>query len=61
VKNYPQIDVRDQADYKDLIQKQVNQLLYMIYGLLGLAIVVAVLGVINTLALSWWSGPGRSG
>nr|WP_202451943.1 FtsX-like permease family protein [Streptomyces sp. SID4948] len=52
VKDYPQVQVRDQADYKDLIQSQVNQLLYMIYGLLGLAIIVAVLGVINTLALS---------
>ena len=52
VKNYPEIDVRDQADYKDLIHKQVNQLLYMIYGLLALAIIVAVLGVVNTLALS---------
>jgi putative ABC transport system permease protein len=52
VKNYPQIDVRDQADYKDLIHKQVNQLLYMIYALLGLAIIVAILGVVNTLALS---------
>ncbi|WP_431678908.1 ABC transporter permease [Kitasatospora sp. KL5] len=49
---YPQISVRDQAGYKDLIQQQVNQLLYMVYGLLGLAIVVAVLGVVNTLALS---------
>ncbi|WP_327290803.1 ABC transporter permease [Streptomyces sp. NBC_01198] len=52
VKAYPQIDVRDQADYKDLIQSQVNQLLYMIYALLGLAIIVAILGVVNTLALS---------
>jgi putative ABC transport system permease protein len=52
VKNYPQIDVRDQADYKALIHKQVNQLLYMIYALLGLAIIVAILGVVNTLALS---------
>ncbi|MCL2734040.1 MAG: FtsX-like permease family protein, partial [Actinomycetia bacterium] len=52
VKNYPEIDVRDQADYKNLIHKQVNQLLYMIYGLLALAIIVAVLGVVNTLALS---------
>lgn len=52
VKDYPQLKVRDQADYKDLIHKQVNQLLYMIYGLLGLAIIVAILGVINTLALS---------
>ncbi|MFC4033778.1 ABC transporter permease [Streptomyces polygonati] len=52
VKDYPQVQVRDQADYKKLIQSQVNQLLYMIYGLLGLAIIVAVLGVVNTLALS---------
>lgn len=52
VKDYPQVQVRDQSDYKDLIQSRVNQLLHMIYGLLGLAIIVAVLGVINTLALS---------
>ncbi|MFJ2959873.1 ABC transporter permease [Streptomyces sp. NPDC087270] len=50
--DYPQIDVRDQADYKHLIKDQVNQLLYMIYALLALAIIVAVLGVVNTLALS---------
>ncbi|WP_354640858.1 ABC transporter permease [Kitasatospora camelliae] len=49
---FPQITVRDRAGFKDLIQQQVNTLLYMVYGLLGLAIVVAVLGVVNTLALS---------
>ncbi|WP_406199119.1 FtsX-like permease family protein [Kitasatospora sp. NBC_01560] len=52
LKDYPQITVQDKAGYKDLVQQQINTLLYMIYGLLGLAIVVAVLGVINTLALS---------
>ncbi|MGW1076231.1 ABC transporter permease [Streptomyces sp. NPDC002537] len=52
VKDYPQIKVRDQADYKKLIKDQVGQLLNMIYGLLALAIIVAVLGVVNTLALS---------
>ncbi|MEU1509302.1 FtsX-like permease family protein [Kitasatospora sp. NPDC005748] len=51
-KEYPQVTVRDQAGYKDLVQEQVNSLLYIIYGMLGLAIVVAVLGVVNTLALS---------
>ncbi|WP_037910414.1 ABC transporter permease [Actinacidiphila yeochonensis] len=50
--DYPQIDVRDQADYKSLIKGEVDQLLYMIYALLALAIIVAVLGVVNTLALS---------
>ncbi|MFI1969745.1 hypothetical protein BLA24_15970 [Streptomyces cinnamoneus] len=52
VADYPQIKVRDQADYKELIKGQVDQLLNMIYGLLALAIIVAVLGVVNTLALS---------
>ncbi|MDT0381972.1 FtsX-like permease family protein [Streptomyces sp. DSM 42041] len=49
---YPQYTVRDQADYKQTLQDQVGQLLNMVYGLLALAIVVAVLGVVNTLALS---------
>nr|WNW38103.1 FtsX-like permease family protein [Streptomyces sp. Li-HN-5-13] len=41
------------AAYKEeMIKSQVDQLLYMVYGLLGLTIVVAVLGVVNTLALS---------
>lgn len=52
VGDYPQIKVRDQADYKELIKDQVGQLLNLIYGLLALAIIVAVLGVVNTLALS---------
>ncbi|MGK5547581.1 ABC transporter permease [Streptomyces sp. URMC 127] len=52
VEQYPQVKVRDQSDYKKLIQDQVGQLLNMIYGLLALAIIVAVLGVVNTLALS---------
>ena len=52
VQPYPQIEVRDQAEFKELIQGQVSQLLNMVYGLLALAIIVAVLGVVNTLALS---------
>ncbi|MFJ6833284.1 ABC transporter permease [Streptomyces sp. NPDC091209] len=49
---YPQYQVRDQTDYKQQLKDQVGQLLNMVYGLLGLAIVVAILGVVNTLALS---------
>nr|WP_206322988.1 ABC transporter permease [Streptomyces sp. HNM0575] len=52
LKPYPQYQVRDQADFKETLQKQVGQMLNMVYGLLALAIVVAVLGVVNTLALS---------
>ena len=52
LKPYPQFTVRDQADFKQTLKDQVGQMLNMVYGLLGLAIVVAVLGVVNTLALS---------
>ncbi|MFF4863769.1 ABC transporter permease [Streptomyces sp. NPDC001231] len=50
--DYPQYTVRDQTDYKEELQNQIGQLLNMVYGLLALAIIVAVLGVVNTLALS---------
>ncbi|ADI07457.1 ABC transport system integral membrane protein [Streptomyces bingchenggensis BCW-1] len=50
--DYPQVKVRDQTDYKKMMKDQIGQLLNLVYGLLALAIVVAVLGVVNTLALS---------
>ncbi|MGV9275986.1 ABC transporter permease [Streptomyces griseosporeus] len=49
---YPQVQVRNLADYKELVHDQIAVLLYLVYALLGLAIVIAVLGVVNTLALS---------
>ncbi|BFO22211.1 hypothetical protein SHKM778_85990 [Streptomyces sp. KM77-8] len=52
LRGFPQYVVRDQTDYKEALQNQIGQLLNMIYGLLALAIVVAILGVVNTLALS---------
>jgi putative ABC transport system permease protein len=48
----PGATVQDQAGYKAEQAKQVNQLLYFIYALLALAIVIALLGIGNTLALS---------
>ncbi|MFF3504128.1 ABC transporter permease [Streptomyces sp. NPDC003247] len=50
--DYPQYTVRDQTDYKEALKDQIGQMLNLIYGLLALAIIVAVLGVVNTLALS---------
>ncbi|MCM2391661.1 ABC transporter permease, partial [Streptomyces albipurpureus] len=41
---YPQVQVRDQADYKELVGQQIAVMLYLVYALLGLAIVIAVLG-----------------
>ncbi|MGH3507988.1 MAG: ABC transporter permease, partial [Nocardioidaceae bacterium] len=38
--------------FADEQKQQVNLFLYFIYALLGLAVVIAVLGIVNTLALS---------
>ena len=49
---YPAYKVQNQADFKEDLKDQIGQLLNVVYGLLALAIIVAVLGVVNTLALS---------
>ncbi len=48
----PTVAVLDNQEYAEQLTAQVDQLLNMIYALLGLAIVIAVLGIVNTLALS---------
>lgn len=52
VEQLPTVTVQNQEEFTDAQRAQVNQLLYLIYALLGLAIIIAVLGVVNTLALS---------
>jgi putative ABC transport system permease protein len=49
---YYTVDVKNKAEFKGQQASQVNSLLGLLYGLLGLAIVIAILGIINTLALS---------
>ncbi len=46
------VQVQDREEFKGEGASQINALLAVLYGLLALAIVIAVLGIINTLALS---------
>ena len=46
------VDVRTRGEFQGYIASQINGLLGLLYGLLGLAIVIAILGIINTQALS---------
>ncbi|MGH3444453.1 MAG: ABC transporter permease, partial [Nocardioidaceae bacterium] len=52
VKDVPTVNVQTKQEFSKAQRSSVNQLLYLIYALLGLAIVIAVLGIVNTLALS---------
>lgn len=49
---YGAISVQDADDLADQLTEQVNQLLAIVYAMLALSIVIAVLGIVNTLALS---------
>ncbi|MFZ0323276.1 MAG: FtsX-like permease family protein [Actinomycetes bacterium] len=49
---YPTVRVQSQAQFKESIRSNVNQLLAVMVLLLSLAIVIAVLGIVNTLVLS---------
>ncbi|MFD4409680.1 MULTISPECIES: ABC transporter permease [unclassified Streptomyces] len=48
----PAVKVQDKKDISDGIAQMFTLMLNMLYGLLAMAVIVAVLGVINTLAMS---------
>ncbi|MCZ1000470.1 ABC transporter permease [Streptomyces mirabilis] len=50
--NNPAVQVQDKKDISNNIAQMFTLLLNMLYGLLAMAVIVAVLGVINTLAMS---------
>ncbi|MBE7702345.1 ABC transporter permease [Oerskovia sp. Sa1BUA8] len=51
-KPYMIVSVMDNDEFISSLASQVNQMLTILYALLGLSIVIAVLGIVNTLALS---------
>jgi putative ABC transport system permease protein len=52
VSPYYVVSVLDDEQFVDGLAAQVNQVLAILYALLGLSVIVAVLGIVNTLALS---------
>ncbi len=49
---YPNLRIQTRAQFEQSQQAQVNQLLGLIYALLGLAVIIALIGIVNTLMLS---------
>ncbi|HWG94965.1 MAG TPA: FtsX-like permease family protein [Mycobacteriales bacterium] len=52
VADYPVVSLKDQSQFKEEQKEQVGQLLLLVNALLVLSVVIAVLGIVNTLALS---------
>jgi putative ABC transport system permease protein len=49
---FPTVDTLNQQELKDNLEQQINQLVAFFYVLLALAIVISLLGIVTTLALS---------
>jgi putative ABC transport system permease protein len=49
---YPNVKVQSRAQFEASQSAQVNQLLGLVYALLALAVVIALIGIVNTLMLS---------
>jgi putative ABC transport system permease protein len=52
LKEFPVAKAQTLAQFKDTQAGQVNQLLGLVYALLSLSVIVALLGIVNTLALA---------
>jgi putative ABC transport system permease protein len=50
--DFPQVKVEDTGEFRRSQEAQLNQSLVVINGMLGVAIVIALIGIANTLALS---------
>ena len=49
---YPNLQIQTRAQFEQAAGVQVNQLLGLVYALLGLAVIIALIGIVNTLMLS---------
>src|SRR5699024_6077686 len=49
---YLAVQVQNRTEFQGEQAAQIDQMLAVLYGLLALAVVIAVLGIVNTLALS---------
>ena len=48
----PQLTVQDNSEFQQGLEDQIGQILIIVYALLGLCLVIAFFGIINTMALS---------
>ena len=50
--NYPEAVLQDRTEYQETIEGRIDTLLVTVNALVGFAVIIAVLGIVNTLMLS---------
>ncbi len=49
---YPNVSLQTRSQYEKASTASISQLLNLVYALLGLAVIIALIGIVNTLMLS---------
>jgi putative ABC transport system permease protein len=52
LESYPGVQAQDLTGVREQLTGQIDQLVGLVYGLLALAVIIAFVGIVNTLALS---------
>jgi len=50
--SYPEANLQDRTEYQETIEGDIDTLLVTVNALVGFAVIIAVLGIVNTLMLS---------
>jgi putative ABC transport system permease protein len=50
--SFPTATVEDKTGYKQTIEEQLNQIIYLLYALLAMSLVISLFGIANSLFLS---------
>jgi putative ABC transport system permease protein len=49
---FPNAEVRSDEAYRDLVDEQINQIVYLLYALLAMSLLISLFGIANSLFLS---------
>jgi putative ABC transport system permease protein len=52
LQEFPTVEVRSSAEYKQLIEDRLNTIVYLLYALLAMSVAISMFGIANSLILS---------
>jgi putative ABC transport system permease protein len=52
LERFPTVEARSSRQYTDLINEQVNQIVYLLYALLAMSLLISLFGIANSLFLA---------
>jgi putative ABC transport system permease protein len=58
---FPNLQVENRGEYRETVESQLNQIVYLLYALLAMSILISIFGIANSLFLSIHERTGELG